>query len=92
MIDLIKKQKILNFQIRLEKKIHKFKNISFTQWLYAWIGFSGIQAVTQYFILKYPEVWQDPQEIGLLEDPAFYLGLMFILLMALFITRKMAKH
>jgi hypothetical protein len=83
-----RKQQILNFQLKIEKKLQKIKNLSFKQWLYALIGASGIQALVQYFTIEYPEAWQEKLELEFYNDPAFYLGLMLTFLIVLLIIKK----
>lgn len=82
------KQKILNLQLKIEKKSQKFKYLSFEHYLYAVIGAAGVQALIQYLTVDYPEPWQDKQELTLLSDPAFYLGILLMCLVVLLILRK----
>ena len=84
-------QKIMKFQLKIERKFQKFKDLSFEYWLYALIGACSIQALFQFLTVKYSETWQDKTELELLNDPVFYLGLMLTFMVALLIIRKWKK-
>jgi len=84
-------KRILEIQNKIEKKFQNLNNISFESFLMALIGGCGVQAAIQFLTIKYPEPWQEELELELLNDPAFYFGLMLTFLIALLIIRKWKK-
>ena len=83
-----RKQCFYDIQDKIYNKIIKIRKITLKQWIYAWIGFAAIQALTQFLTIKQPETWQEQLDLELMNDPAFYIGLLLTLLVALFVMEK----
>lgn len=74
-------------QYVIESKIIKFiDNLTFEQYLFAIIGGCGVQAFFQYMFNVRP-IWRE-EELEFINDPAFYLGIVVMLLMVIFVMRK----
>lgn len=86
-----RKKHIFLFQLKIEKKLKSFKNISFEHFLMSLIGFSSIQALYQFLTIKALDPWQDKQVLEFINDPVFYIGLTLTFLLGLLFFRKIDK-